>query len=237
MNLAIIGYGKMGKMIEEIAIQRGHSIVAKWTSKDYWNAQSLIDTQTDVAIEFTTPHAVVKNILTCFDANIPVVVGTTGWYTHLKEIEAICLQKNQTLLYASNFSIGVHLFFKISNYVASVMNAFTNYDVQIIEVHHTQKKDAPSGTAISLAEQILKHYPQKKQWTLQKAPNTLHITAHRCNDEKGFHAIHYISDVDTIQLVHRAYSRKGFAMGAILAAEFIQNKKGIFQMKDVLNIP
>lgn len=234
MNIAIIGYGKMGRAIEEIALQRKHNVVLKLTSKDKWNASTLSHHKVDVAIEFTTPHSAVSNILQCFDANVPVVVGTTGWYEHLDKVKKICLEKNQTLLYASNFSIGVNLFFKINDYVASLLSKYNDYDVNVLEVHHSQKKDAPSGTAISIANQLLTHYPQKNKWSLKEEKDSIFISARRIDDEKGYHAVHYQSDVDSIQITHQAYSRKGFALGAVLAAEFLKNKKGIFQMKDVL---
>lgn len=236
MHIAIIGYGKMGKMIEQIAIQRHHNIAIKLSSKDHWNADILKKSNADVAIEFTAPHAAVENIKKCFDANIPVVVGTTGWYQHLEEIQQICLSKNQSLLYASNFSIGVNLFLQINEIVANILSKHTNYNVQLLETHHTQKKDAPSGTAITIAEQILKYYPEKKQWSLSKNNSALFIQANRCDDEKGYHAVCYQSDIDAIEISHHAYSRKGFALGAVIAAEFLQYKKGIFTMKDVLNI-
>ncbi len=236
MNIALIGYGKMGRIIEEMALHRGHQITLKLNSKDNWNVDALKNSNADVAIEFTNPHSAKKNILNCFDANIPVVVGTTGWYEHLDEIKRICHEKKQSLLYASNFSIGVNLFFKINDYVASLMSKYNTYEVSIVEVHHTQKKDAPSGTAISIAEQILKHYPEKKNWSSSKEDSSIHISDRRIGDEKGFHLVNYTSDIDCIQLSHHAYNRKGFALGAVLAAEFIKDKKGVFQMKDVLDI-
>ncbi len=234
MNIALIGYGKMGQIIEEMALRRNHSVVLKLTSKDNWNAQTLLLVKADVAIEFTHPHAAVENIKKCFDANIPVVVGTTGWYHHLEEIKNLCLQNNQSLLYASNFSIGMNLFLKINEYVAQLMSQYSDYLVNLLEVHHTQKKDAPSGTAINIAEQILKYYPNKKRWTLNRNDKELYIHVCRAGDEKGFHSVYYQSDVDEIQISHHAHSRKGFALGAVLAAEFLKDKKGIFTMKDVL---
>lgn len=236
MNIAIIGYGKMGKMIEEIALQRGHRVVLKLTSKDHWNTDTLKDAHTNVAIEFTHPHAAAENIRKCFQANVPVVVGTTGWYDHLDEIKNLCIQNHQSLLYASNFSIGVNLFFKINQYVAELMCQYPDYKVSMVEAHHTQKKDAPSGTAISIANQILKHYPGKKQWSLNLNDQALYINVHRAGDEKGFHSVHYQSEIDEIQISHHAYSRKGFAFGAVLAAEFLKDKKGVFEMKDVLKL-
>ncbi|MCX7728532.1 MAG: 4-hydroxy-tetrahydrodipicolinate reductase [Bacteroidia bacterium] len=236
MNLALIGYGKMGKMIETIALERKHHVVLRLTSKDKWDSVALRHSKTDVAIEFTHPGSAYDNILQCFDANVPVVVGTTGWYQHFDDIQNKCLQKNGSLLYATNFSIGVNLFFKINELVAQLMNKYNSYDVQMLEVHHTQKKDAPSGTAISIAEQIIKQYPNKKNWNLNLHKNDLYIDVHRAGDEKGFHSVCYQSDVDAIEITHHAYSRKGFALGAVLAAEFLKDKKGIFTMKDVLNL-
>lgn len=236
MNIAIIGYGKMGKMIEKVALQREHNIVLKLTSKDNWNVQTLKQYPIDVAIEFSRPESAYQNILNCFEANVPVVVGTTGWYALLDEIKNICYQKKQSLLYASNFSIGVNLFFKINDYVAQLMKQYGSYKVQMLEVHHTQKKDAPSGTAISIAEQILKHHSQLEKWTLQKMDNHLYIDVNRTDDEKGYHSVKYESNIDSIELSHHAYSREGFALGAVLAAEFLKDKKGIFTMQDVLNI-
>lgn len=235
MNILIIGYGKMGKIIDELAQQRGHNILARLTSKDKWNKDTLLQLKPDVAIEFTHPESAVNNILQCFEANIPVVVGTTGWYQHLNTIISLCKQKNQSLLYAPNFSIGVNLFFKINDYVASLLKKYPEYNVSIIEAHHTQKKDAPSGTAISIAEQILNYYPSKKNWSIDKKNESLHISVRRSGDEKGYHSVIYQSAIDEIQLSHHAFSRKGFALGAILAAEFLKDKKGVFQMKDVLN--
>lgn len=236
MNIAIIGYGKMGKIIEIIALKRHHKIVLKVTSKDKLDATVLKNSNADVAIEFTQPTAVVKNILTCFEANIPIVVGTTGWNEQFQHISNICKEKNQTLLYASNFSIGVNLFFKLNDYFAQLMKKFNEYDVQMTEVHHTAKKDAPSGTAVTIAEQILKHYPQKHSWSLNQDDNTLYINAHRVGDEKGFHAVHYLSEIDELQISHHAYSRNGFALGAVLAAEYIKDKKGVISFNEVLSL-
>lgn len=236
MNIALIGYGKMGKIIEEIALQRNHKVVLKLTSKDTWDASTLLHYRPDVAIEFTNPHAAVSNIFECFKANVPIVVGTTGWYDRLDEVKNLCIEKHQALLYASNFSIGVNLFFKINDYVASLMRKYNTYDVGILEVHHTEKKDAPSGTAISIANQLLNHYPEKKKWSLTQEDNHLVISARRTDDEKGYHAVYYQSEIDRIQIEHQAYSRKGFALGSVLAAEFLKDKKGVFEMKDVLEL-
>ena len=232
MKIALLGYGKMGKTIEQIALEKSHEIVFKSTSLavegDLSNA--------DVAIEFSTPGAAVKHIKKALEANIPVVSGTTGWLKHYDEIINLCNKLNGTFLYASNFSVGVNIFFAINAYAAKLMQKFDEYEVSIKEIHHTQKIDAPSGTAISLAKDILK-YSDKSGWILdEKNPDKLTISAIREEDVKGTHIITYQSEIDSIQLQHEAFSRTGFAKGAILAAEWIRDKQGVFSMKDVLKI-
>ncbi|HZW78101.1 MAG TPA: 4-hydroxy-tetrahydrodipicolinate reductase [Flavobacteriaceae bacterium] len=232
MKIALLGYGKMGKTIEQIALEKSHEIVFKSTSLavegDLSNA--------DVAIEFSTPGAAVKHIKKALEANIPVVSGTTGWLEHYDEIINLCNKLNGTFLYASNFSVGVNIFFAINAYAAKLMQKFDEYEVSIKEIHHTQKIDAPSGTAISLAKDILKH-SDKSGWILdEKNPDKLTISAIREEDVKGTHIITYQSEIDSIQLQHEAFSRTGFAKGAILAAEWIRDKQGVFSMKDVLKI-
>lgn len=232
MKIALLGYGKMGKTIEQIALEKSHEIVFKSTSLavegDLSNA--------DVAIEFSTPGAAVKHIEKALEANIPVVSGTTGWLEHYDEIINLCNKLNGTFLYASNFSVGVNIFFAINAYAAKLMQKFDEYEVSIKEIHHTQKIDAPSGTAISLAKDILKH-SDKSGWILdEKNPDKLTISAIREEDVKGTHIITYQSEIDSIQLQHEAFSRTGFAKGAILAAEWIRDKQGVFSMKDVLKI-
>jgi 4-hydroxy-tetrahydrodipicolinate reductase len=238
MKIAIIGYGKMGKEIEKICLERSHEIplIIDINNMADLNPGNL--KKADVAIDFTTPESVVSNILTCFEAGIPVVVGTTGWNHESKRISEICLQKNQTLFHASNFSIGVNILFAVNEYLATLMNKFPQYDVSMEETHHTQKLDAPSGTAISLADQIISELDRKKKWELNKAsgPDSLAINAIREGDVKGIHEIRYDSDVDYLTIKHFAKSRKGFALGAVLAAEFIINKKGIFNMSQLMGL-
>ena len=228
----------MGKEIEETAIARGHKINL---IIDIQNREDLTNgklSSSDVAIDFTRPDVVMENIRACFQAGIPIVTGTTGWYENLPNILAECSKMNQTLFYASNFSIGVNLFFSINKYMAGLMNSVPDYDVTISETHHTQKLDAPSGTAISLAEIIIKSLDRKNNWELSdKVPlNTIAIEAKREGDVKGIHEVKYESDVDTIKFSHFAKSRKGFATGAVMAAEFIKGKKGTFTMSDLLGI-
>jgi 4-hydroxy-tetrahydrodipicolinate reductase len=238
MKIALIGYGKMGKAIEEIATEKGDEIVLKVSSanKELFTIDNL--RQADVAIEFTNPQSAVENIKKCLDANVPVVCGTTGWLKDLEEIKTYCNQKQGTFLYASNFSVGVNLFFALNNYLAGLMNDHKEYDVSIEETHHTQKKDAPSGTAITLAEQVLEKIKSKTNWINNKTEDAsqLEIISQRINDVPGIHTVKYNSETDFIEITHSAYNRKGFASGALLAAKFLINKKGIFSMQDVLGL-
>jgi 4-hydroxy-tetrahydrodipicolinate reductase len=237
MKIALIGYGKMGKAIEEIALQKGHTICL---TIDLYNLEDLTKEnlqKADVAIEFTSPENAANNILQCFDAGVPVVCGTTGWLNNLSKVKEICIEQNGSFLYASNFSIGVNIFFELNKKLAELMSK-QDYNITIEETHHTQKKDAPSGTAITIAEQIIKELSHKKQWVNQESNNAedLSIISHRIDPAAGTHAVKYSSDVDNIEIIHTAHNRKGFANGAVLAAEFIRGKKGIFSMKDVLGI-
>ena len=237
MKIALIGYGKMGKAIEEIALQKGHTICL---TIDLYNLEDLTKEnlqKADVAIEFTSPENAANNILQCFDAGVPVVCGTTGWLNNFDKVKDICIEENGSFLYASNFSIGVNIFFELNKKLAELMSK-QDYKVTIEETHHTQKKDAPSGTAITIAEQIIKELSHKKQWVNQESNNAedLSIISHRIDPAAGTHAVKYSSDVDNIEIIHTAHNRKGFASGAVLAAEFIKDKKGIFSMKDVLGI-
>lgn len=238
MRIALIGYGKMGHAIEEIAIAKGHEIVLKIdaTNTSDLNKENL--SKADVAIEFTGPETAVNNILKCFDAGTPVVCGSTGWMDKLKAVEDYCKGKNGGFLYASNFSIGVNLFFELNKQLAKLMNAYTEYDVTIHEVHHTQKKDAPSGTAITLAEQLIENLKRKNSWVKDAASNAneLAITSERTDPAPGTHVIKYFSDIDDIEIIHTAHNRKGFAAGAVLAAEFLKGKKGIYSMNQVLGL-
>ena len=230
MKLALLGYGKMGKIIEKLAIEKGHTIVYKSTR----NSSNGILIDADAAIDFSSQNVAKENILKCIENEIPVVSGTTGWLNEFKEVVAFCEKRNGSFLYASNFSIGVNLFFKINQYAAQLMEAYNDYSVSVEEIHHTEKKDAPSGTAITITEDILKH-SDKKEWILDaEQENAITITAKRENDVKGTHAVSYKSSIDTLSLTHNAHSREGFALGAILAAEWIVGKHGVFSMDDVL---
>ena len=232
MKIALLGYGKMGKTIENLALEKGHSIVYKSTStSEEGNFE-----EAELAIEFSSPEAAVKNISKALKADIPVVSGSTGWLEKYDEMVSLCQSRNGSFIYASNFSVGVNLFFNINEYVAKLMAPWKEYDVSVEEIHHLQKKDAPSGTAISIAEGILK-FNDKKDWKLDTdQEGILNIIAKREEDVKGTHIVHYTSSVDTISLKHQAHSREGFAKGAILAGEWLMDKKGVFTMKDVLGI-
>ena len=236
LNIALIGYGKMGKAIEEIAVKRGHAIRLKIDidTAEQFTKENL--QQCDVAIEFTSPHSAVENILTCLDAGIPVISGSTGWLARWEEVKAKCETDNGAMVYASNYSVGVNIFFEVNKFLARLMDPQGDYNVSMEEIHHTEKKDAPSGTAITLAEQILENLGRKKEWVNQSSASTeeLSIISERIDPAPGTHKIKYSSPVDDIEIIHTAHNRKGFATGAVLAAEFIHNKKGIFTMNDVL---
>lgn len=236
MKIALLGYGKMGKAIEEIALERGHTVVLKITSKNT-NELTVVNLEaSDVAIEFSTPENAIPHISRCFEAGIPVAVGTTGWYDSFENVKQLCEEKNGTLLTASNFSIGVNIFFQINQKLAALMARRKDYTAEIQEIHHTEKLDSPSGTAISLADQVLEHSTQYTHWTNHPSEvnNALEIVSFREKNVPGTHEITYDSDIDKISIKHEAKSRKGFALGAVLAAEFIQSKKGIYNMQDVL---
>lgn len=235
MKVALIGYGKMGKTIETVLQDRSHKVVARFGREGIDAAQLQ---QADVAIEFSRPEGALGNIITCIKNKIPVVIGTTGWLQHYQEAETLCKEKDSAMLFASNFSLGVNLFFELNRHLAELMKNYEAYDVSLEEIHHTEKKDAPSGTAITLAEQIEEIHPRKQGWTLetQHAPEQIHIEAKRIPDVPGTHLIKYSSEIDDIEIKHTAHSRKGFALGAVLAAEFLQNKTGVFTMKDVLKL-
>jgi 4-hydroxy-tetrahydrodipicolinate reductase len=238
MKIALIGYGKMGKAIEEIAIERGHEIPLKISSANIADLTKENLQASDVAIEFTNPESVVKNLCACMDAQVPVVCGSTGWVGEEEAMKRYCIDKNATLLYASNFSVGVNIFFEVNKRLAALMAKQVDYKVSVEEIHHTQKKDAPSGTAISIAQQIITEREDKKEWALGDTTNEseLSIVSKRIDPAPGTHIVKYTSAIDDIEITHTAHSRKGFAIGAVLAAEFIFGKKGIFQMKDVLQI-
>ena len=232
MKIALLGYGKMGKIIEKLAVKKGHTIVSR--INQYSSKEEIL--KADIAIEFSTPQAAVSNIKFCLENDIPIVSGTTGWLAHYDNMIKLCENRNGSFIYASNFSIGVNLFFSINEYVSNLMEPWKDYQVSIEEVHHNQKLDTPSGTAVTLAEEIIRN-SDKKNWELNgtEAEN-INITAKRINDIKGTHIINYDSNIDTILIKHEAHSRDGFALGAILAAEWLVDKKGIFTMKDVLQI-
>ena len=230
MKIALLGYGKMGKTIESLAKERGHTIVFKSSSK----ALEGTINDAEAAIEFSTPETAVENIKSCLQLGIPVVSGTTGWLEDYNEVIKFCEDSNGSFIYASNFSIGVNLFFNLNEQLAKIMHPWKAYKVSIEEIHHIQKKDAPSGTAISIAEGIIKH-SHKTSWKLDAAKeDEIEITAKRIDAVNGLHEVVYASEIDSISIKHEAHNREGFAIGAILASEWLQSKKGVFTMKDVL---
>jgi len=231
MKIALLGYGKMGKVIERIAMERGHEIVLKKDENNTYDGLS----NADVAIDFSVPTAAVENISNCFHTHVPVVSGTTGWLEHYDHILALCHEKKGGFISSSNFSLGVNLFFEVNDYLAKIMAPYSSYSVAMEEIHHTQKLDAPSGTAISLAKGIIEN-SSYTNWTLDKATtNEIHIDAKRIADVPGTHTVTYGSEVDSIEIKHTAHNREGFALGAVIAAEWLAGKQGVFTMKDVLN--
>jgi 4-hydroxy-tetrahydrodipicolinate reductase len=238
MRIALIGYGKMGKAIEEVALQRGHEIVLKIDQPNLHEFTKENISNADAAIEFTSPHTAYNNIKNCLEFGVPVVSGSTGWTERLEEMKKIAADKNGTFIYSSNYSVGVNIFFEVNKHLAALMAPHKEYEVILEETHHTQKKDAPSGTAITLAEQILEQVKRKKQWVneISDNPQDLEIISQRIDPAPGTHSIKYSSAIDDIEIIHTAHNRKGFATGAVLAAEFLKNKKGFFEMKDVLGL-
>lgn len=236
MNIALVGYGKMGKTIEQILQARGHKISFRISKSNAQQLAEINPQNTDVAIEFTGPEAAFHNLKMLLNQGIRTVSGSTGWKEKLPEIQALCLEKNLGFIWASNFSVGVNLFFELNNKLAQLMQKHPDYIPEIEEIHHTQKKDAPSGTAITLAESILARDQRHKGWALPEkaSENDLIITAIRQDPAPGTHTVSYRSAIDDIEIKHTAHSRDGFALGAVLAAEFLANKSGIFEMKDVL---
>ncbi len=236
MKIALIGYGKMGKEIEQILIARGHTIplIIDLNNTNDLDAAHL--KEIDVAIEFTTPSTAYGNVVKCLEAGVPVVCGTTAWLDKLPQVEQLCKEKTGAFFYASNYSIGVNIFFEINRRLAQLMNRFGEYDVTIEETHHTQKKDAPSGTAVTLAEGILENLDRKQKWVCgtTTVPEELEVVAIRRSVVPGTHTVTYESDVDSFSITHMAKSRRGFALGAVLAAEFLYGKTGIFSMKDLM---
>ena len=232
MKIALLGYGKMGKVIERIALERGHEIVLK---KDHDNTfEGLLNA--NVAIDFSVPDSAVGNISECLNNGIPVISGTTGWLADYPKMVQLCEEKSGSFIYASNFSLGVNVFFELNEYLAKMMANLKQYNVSMEEIHHTQKLDAPSGTAITLAEGVIKH-TDYANWTLETPiSNEIHIEAKRIENVPGTHSIFYDSEVDQIEIKHTAHSREGFALGAVVAAEWLVGKKGVFTMKDVLGL-
>ncbi|HEY9184709.1 MAG TPA: 4-hydroxy-tetrahydrodipicolinate reductase [Salegentibacter sp.] len=234
MKIAILGYGKMGKTIEEIAQDRGHKITLK-VDEDI-DSYDLTNLDADVAIDFSVPKAAFKNITTCFELGIPVVSGTTGWLDHYDKAVEVCEKHDTAFLYASNFSIGVNLFFELNEKLAGMMKNLEEYSVEVEEIHHVQKLDSPSGTAISLAQQIIANNPKKIAWQLDHAEDDeIPIYAKRESNVPGTHTVSYKSEIDSIEIKHTAHSRQGFAKGAVIAAEWLKGKEGIYRMKDVLS--
>ena len=232
MKIALLGYGKMGQVIERIALERGHEIVLK---KDETNTFEGLS-NADVAIDFSVPTAAVDNISSCFHANVPVISGTTGWLEHYDAVVALCNEKKGAFISSSNFSLGVNLFFELNEYLAKIMSKFDSYTVEMEEIHHTQKLDAPSGTAISLAKGVIKN-SSYTNWTLDHPKkDQIHIETKRIGTVPGTHTVTYNSAVDAIEIKHTAHNREGFALGAVIAAEWIIGKKGVFTMKDVLEL-
>lgn len=244
MKIALLGYGKMGQIIERFALERGHEVVLKITIDNLQDLTVANLSNADVAIDFSAPDAVVSNIYKCFEASLPIVVGTTGWYGKLQEIKNDCLSSNNTLLYGSNFSIGVNLFFHLNKVLAKLMNNYPAYEVQVEEIHHTQKLDAPSGTAMTIAEDIIENLDRKTEWLNEIVGmpipeiiknEQLLIESHRIENVPGTHTVVYSSEVDDIEIKHTAHSRAGFALGALVAAEWLQNKQGFYNVADVFN--
>lgn len=233
MNILLVGYGKMGRIIEQTALRRGHSIAGRI---DIDNAGDLDHAIADVAIEFSHPDAAFDNVRRCLEKGIPVVCGTTGWLAKKAEIEKLCVSLDGAFFYASNFSPGVNILFKVNEYLARIMNSFPDYEISMDEIHHIEKKDAPSGTAISLAEGILKHVDRKQKWTPANdgGPEVIPIASSRIAQTPGTHVVKYTSPIDDIELKHTAHSREGFALGAVMVAEWLQGKKGNLSMDDFL---
>ena len=235
MKIAIIGYGKMGHEIEKVAIERGHDVVCTIDVFEEMKFESAEFKSADVAIEFTSPKSALSNYKKAFNANIPVVSGTTGWSEHMAEMKRICQHGDYTFFYSSNFSLGVNVFFAVNRYLANIMNNYPDFDVRMEETHHIHKLDAPSGTALTLADDIIKNVDRKVRWSLDhaKAENELEIKSFREGEVPGIHTVIYESVADTIRITHDAKSRRGFALGAVLAAEFTKGKKGCLGMKDM----
>ena len=239
MNILLLGYGKMGKIIGQIAESRGHQLAGKINLDNLSDLDKINPTDVDVVIEFSQPESAVSNITWAIERGIPVVSGTTGWLEHRPKIEKLTQEKNGAFFYASNYSIGVNIFFKVNEFLAKLINETSGYEVAVEEIHHTEKKDAPSGTAITLAEGILQNLKNKSEWHLTGQVDgneqSIPITSKRIDPAPGTHIITYSSEIDTIEISHTAHSRQGFALGAVLVAEWIKNKKGVLSMNDFLS--
>ena len=242
MKIVLLGYGKMGQFIEKFAVKRGHEVVLIVDEHNRPDIKAEDLAGADVAIDFSVPHAALENIGLCFEANLPIVVGTTGWYEHLEEIKQMCVEDGQTMLYGSNFSIGVNIFFHINKMLAKAMEPYKQYDVQVEEIHHIHKLDSPSGTAITIAEGIIENNDSKSSWVndlvgsdqeVITKPNELLIESLRIEEVPGTHTVVYSSEVDQIEFKHTAHNREGFALGAVVAAEWLQGKKGFYQVTEV----
>lgn len=233
MKIILLGYGKMGRIIEQVALERGHQIAGRI---DVDNLHEFESVHGDVVIEFSHPDAAFENVSRCLSRNLPVVCGTTGWLKRRSEIDALCREMNGTFFYASNYSLGVNLFFKMNEQLAKMMNSFPEYDISMDEIHHAEKKDAPSGTAITLAESILKNVSRKKTWVNKKTgkPDNLFIGSFRIDQVPGTHVVKYESPIDDIEIKHTAHSREGFGRGAVMVAEWVRDKKGVLSMDDYL---
>lgn len=238
MRIALLGYGKMGQTIEKIAIERGHTISHAINIDNQQEIVLVTAATTDVAIEFSEPHSAFGNISHCLNNAVPIVCGTTGWLDKIPEVRALCAQKDGAFFYASNFSIGVNIFFRLNEVLAGMMNDFPDYEVEMEEIHHIHKKDAPSGTAITLAEGIIQHLKQKKSWELDKklGGEAMPIYSKREGEVPGTHTVSYRSGVDDIEIKHTAHSRHGFALGAVKVAEWLPHKKGVLNMNDFLKL-
>ena len=239
LKIALLGYGKMGKEIEKIALEKSHIIIARIDNSDDWIEQEEQLQEADIAIEFSTPETVLENISRCFKMNLPIIAGTTGWYHEMEKIEEECRIKNASMLWASNFSIGMNIFFKINSILAQLTDKFPEYKAHIHEIHHTQKLDAPSGTAIAIANGIIENSKTLDSWELtndmkHSSKNILPITYERLGQVPGTHKVTYQSEIDELSIKHEAKNRKGFAAGAVLAAEWLMGRKGFYNMGDVL---
>ena len=237
MKIALLGYGKMGHEIERIAVTRDHEVVLIIDSLEDWEEKGHLLKEADVAIEFSQPDAALDNIYRCFDAGIPVVVGTTGWYEDADEVRSDCLARNQSLFHAANFSIGVNLFFELNRKLASLMSKCKDYEISIEETHHIHKQDAPSGTAIVLANDIIRNIERKEKWVkeMPEKPEELGIQSFRTENVPGTHRVKYESDDDSIEIIHTAKNRRGLAIGSLMAAEWLNGKKGYFEMNDLFS--